>query len=77
MPFLIPNIFYTFRLLVQAIKKEVVGGGGAEDLWHKLAFGEYQYENYKGDHKSDQILFLHCICLEGIFMFSFLDKFYK
>ena len=32
-PFLISNIFYTFRLLVHAIKKKVVsGGGGAEDL---------------------------------------------
>ena len=42
------NFFYTFRLLIEAIKKKVVGG---EDLLHRLVFGEYQYE-CKGDHKS-------------------------
>ena len=46
------NIFYTFRLLVRAMKKRVVGG---EDLWHKLAFGEYIYDS-KGDHKSGEIV---------------------
>ena len=39
------NIFYTFRLLIQAIKNRVVGG---EDLLRSVAFGEYQYE-CKGD----------------------------
>ena len=31
--------FYTFRLFIEAMKKNVDGGG--EDLWHQLAFGEY------------------------------------
>ena len=44
------KFFYTFRLLIEAIKKKVVGG---EDLLHRLVFGEYQYE-CKGDHKSDR-----------------------
>ena len=49
------NFFYTFRLLIEAIKKKVVGG---EDLLHRLVFGEYQYE-CKGDHKSDRYVVMN------------------
>ena len=63
------NIFYTFRLLIQAIKNRVVGG---EDLLRSVAFGEYQYE-CKGDQNWVENAILKWGIINNLCNFGYID----